>query len=693
MADNKVNFLRGTSAEYETKTKDNDTFYYTTDTKKLYLGENEIAGIEIDDTATTVTDKTWSAKKINDSIPTELPANGGNADTVDGKHASDFSQIITFNTSTDTKTAIGIPYKTTIYWCQAWTDYPTGTGITDGQGVIIAVNYKSTSDGNTWCRQFYIPPSGNAKIIYQRIISGTSVGNWINIADGGNAATVNGYTVNANIPAGFSPDNMMSKTNPTGTGSFSLNRKADTTIGAYSFAEGSEVTASGDFSHAEGADTTASGRFSHAEGESTTASADDSHAEGQGTLASGDFSHAEGKGTIASALYAHSEGVNTFATGQSSHAEGSNLEKNRYNEIVFEDPRNVEIYDEATGDYTTITVAGSQAFGLNSHAEGCSTLAYGKNSHTEGYHTVAAANESHAEGCGSEASGNFSHTEGFETKANGSASHAEGYTTTAGGLYSHAEGYRTTARNLASHVSGKYNAAMTTGGSTSNTTGTAFVIGNGTSNSALSNAFSVQYSGIVKAKSTITASTTADYAEFFEWLDGNPDDEDRVGYFVTLDGDKIRIATAADDYILGVVSGEPFVLGNGDCDTWNGMYLHDEFRRTIYEPAPKMIEILDSEGNPTGEYEEVEGEFEGTRPKLNPEYDHTQPYISRLDRKEWAPVGMLGVLAVRHDGTAQVNGYVTVNANGIATACEKNAENAYRVIKSNTDSVVEIIFR
>ena len=82
MADNKVNFLRGTSAEYETKNKDSDTFYYTTDTKKLYLGENEITGIEINDTSTTATDKTWSAKKINDSIPTELPANGGNADTV-----------------------------------------------------------------------------------------------------------------------------------------------------------------------------------------------------------------------------------------------------------------------------------------------------------------------------------------------------------------------------------------------------------------------------------------------------------------------------------------------------------------------------------------------------------------------------------------------------------------------------------
>ena len=238
----------------------------------------------------------------------------------------------------------------------------------------------------------------------------------------------------------------------------------------------------------------------------------------------------------------------------------------------------------------------------------------------------------------------------------GDYSTAEGHNTTASGNNSHAEGYNTTASNYASHVCGHYNAAMTTGGAGNNAIGTAFVIGNGTASTALSNAFSVQFSGVVKAKSTITASTTADYAEFFEWLDENPDEEDRVGYFVTLDGDKIRIATNEDDYILGVVSGEPFVLGNGDCDTWNGMFLRDEFRRTIYEPAPKMVEVLDSEGNPTGEFEEVEGEFEGTRPKLNPEYDHTQPYISRFDRKEWAPVGMLGVLAVRHDGTAVVNG-------------------------------------
>ena len=45
MADNKVKFLRGTAAEYEASTKDNDVFYYVTDTKKLYLGANEVTGV------------------------------------------------------------------------------------------------------------------------------------------------------------------------------------------------------------------------------------------------------------------------------------------------------------------------------------------------------------------------------------------------------------------------------------------------------------------------------------------------------------------------------------------------------------------------------------------------------------------------------------------------------------------------
>ena len=384
----------------------------------------------------------------------------------------------------------------------------------------------------------------------------------------------------------------MDNKNPTGTGAFSMNRKAGTEVG--------------DYSHAEGFKTTASKSYSHAEGNYTIASGTSSHSEGQMTKASGGCSHAEGAYTTASGEFSHSEGYETTTIGVCSHAEGSNTE----------------------------------------------------------------------------ASGNYSHAEGNNTNAKAN--------------YSHAGGLGTEAYSEACFAFGKYNtvpARQITANDAS-----LMVIGNGSSDSSKSNALRLDYVGCLRTAGTITASTTADYAEFFEWLDGNVDSEDRVGKFVTLDGNKIRIATDKDDYILGVISGEPFVLGNGDCDVWNGMYLRDKFRRRLLEPAPKTEFVLDENGKPTGEQKEVLDDagnvvYEGERLVLNPEYDNTKTYINRADRPEWDAVGMLGVLPVIHDGTAKVNGYVTVNKDGIATACEKSHENAYRVIHVNADDVVEIIFR
>ncbi len=348
------------------------------------------------------------------------------------------------------------------------------------------------------------------------------------------------------------------------------------------------------------------------------------------------------------------------------------------------------IYDDTT---MNLGRRPDQDIGLYSVAQGCSVIASGVVSHAEGQGTIATGDNSHAEGFVTNANGDSSHAEGFFSQTSGYASHAEGYNAIAGGYASHAQGYKTSANNYASHVSGKFNATMTTGGASNNTTGHAFVIGNGTASNALSNAFSVMFNGVVKAKSTITGSTTADYAEFFEWIDGNPEGKDRVGRFVTLDGDKIRYANEKDDYILGIVSGEPFVLGNGDCDTWNGMYLKDEFNRTIYEPAPKIETIVDEK---TGEvtFEEVFDEngnpvYEGTRPVLNPEYDSGRPYVSRFDRPEWSPVGMLGILSVYDDGTCKVNGYCKCNKDGIAT----KSDTGYRVIARVSDNIIKVNFR
>ena len=78
------------------------------------------------------------------------------------------------------------------------------------------------------------------------------------------------------IPKRYLPDTVaydddvnqkMDKSNPTGTGSLSMNRKSGTTIGSYSHAEGYNTTASGSYSHAEGYNTTAQGRSQHVSGE------------------------------------------------------------------------------------------------------------------------------------------------------------------------------------------------------------------------------------------------------------------------------------------------------------------------------------------------------------------------------------------------------------------------------------------
>ena len=135
----------------------------------------------------TIPDHEHTVSDITD-FPTSLPANGGNADTVDGKHASDFSQVIDFgDTPTDTKTAIGIPHSITTYRCTSWTDYPAEAA--DGQGIIIAASYYGAGIVGTdpmRVRQLFITPHYNYKI-WQRIIAGTTIGEWTNAANGGNA--------------------------------------------------------------------------------------------------------------------------------------------------------------------------------------------------------------------------------------------------------------------------------------------------------------------------------------------------------------------------------------------------------------------------------------------------------------------------------------------------------------------------
>lgn len=216
---------------------------------------------------------------------------------------------------------------------------------------------------------------------------------------------------------------------------------------------------------------------------------------------------------------------------------------------------------------------------------------------------------------------------------------------------------------------------------------TAFMIGNGSSNSSRSNAFRVNYNGTIYATNS-TIATGADYAEYFEWADGNSNGEDRVGLFVTFDEqDPEKIKTASPgDYILGIVSGHPNTIGNGDED-WRGRYVLDEFGRYIRE---------------TYEYEEIWQDKDGTkhvetregiRYKENPDYDPDELYIPREERPEWSAIGMVGVLSVYDDGTCQVNGYCRCGDGGIATLAEERTFDTYRVIQRISDNIIKVVIK
>ena len=233
-----------------------------------------------------------------------------------------------------------------------------------------------------------------------------------------------------------------------GDTTINVGRKADTTVGLYSTAEGNSTTASGDSSHAEGQNTTASGVCSHAEGSNYNLSGS-ILPDRTVTISDVDYTIA---GSTAYNISSHAEGTQSFAYGHSSHAEGI---------------------------HTT-------ASNVSSHAEGHSTTASGHYSHAEGYGTTASDDGSHAEGNSTTASGRYSHAEGHSTTASKFSSHAGGFHTTASGDSSFAHGNTVKATNANEIAFGKYN--------TSNKN-TLFSIGDGTNEENTHNAFEVTSEG------------------------------------------------------------------------------------------------------------------------------------------------------------------------------------------------------
>jgi len=291
--------------------------------------------------------------------------------------------------------------------------------------------------------------------------------------------------------------------------------------------------------------------------------------------------------------------------------------------------------------------------GFRAHVEGEQSRAYGEASHAEGYGTVVRGDCGHGEGSKTQANGLHSHSEGSETQANGHDSHAEGFQTFANGFASHAGGCHTIAQNDCSTAIGRYNANQMPVD--------AFIIGNG-SEDVRSNAFRVTFHGDVYGASAFH-SGGLDHAEMYEWLDGNPDGEDRVGYFVTLEGKQIRKVSGFQDYVLGIVSATPAFVGNAQDAHWHGMLLQDEWGRTLCDPQGMPI--------------------------INPDYDASKLYLPRRKRPEWAAVGVMGQLLVRDDGSCKVNGRCLPDEDGVATC----SENGYFVMERLADNQILIMLK
>ena len=264
--------------------------------------------------------------------------------------------------------------------------------------------------------------------------------------------------------------------------------------------------------------------------------------------------------------------------------------------------------------------------------------------------------------------------------AHGKGAHAEGYNTQALHIAAHTSGNGTKSALAYQTVCGQVNKA---------TTDSLFVVGNGTYGTTEldrneSNALECRTTGSLAIGGSLIQNAS-DYAECFEWDDGNKDKEDRIGYIVTLEGNKIRFADSTDD-ILGIISGTAGIIGNAAELDWKDRYLTDEYGRIIYDE----IELEQTTCDPNDPEKEIVETIRRKVPRINPDFDSTLEYVPRTERPEWGVVGLMGQIYVRDNGLAVIGGYVTPTQ-GIATPSLEPTR--MRVMERINDHVIRVFFK
>ena len=176
--------------------------------------------------------------------------------------------------------------------------------------------------------------------------------------------------------------------------------------------------------------------------------------------------------------------------------------------------------------------------------------------------------------------------------------------------------------------------------------------------------FKVRGDGEVSADGSFSGGG-ADYAEYFEWSDGNSSNEDRRGYSVVLAGNKIRKATSDDSAasIIGIVSANPAVVGDSQWNKWHGKHETDDYGTVVTETCSFVTWTeapADETAAPVTHTYYTDRVPDGitvpsnavvtsnqTRPKESSGYDASVTYIPREERKEWDAIGMMGKLRLR----------------------------------------------
>ena len=246
----------------------------------------------------------------------------------------------------------------------------------------------------------------------------------------------------------------------------------------------------------------------------------------------------------------------------------------------------------------------------------------------------------------------------------------------------------------------------------------------------------------------------ADYGEMFEWEDGNPNNEDRRGYFVTFSSsnpNKIILAKENDE-ILGVVTKTSAILGDAAELSWNNSVLLDKFRQPIqkydrladlqnfvrlmkFNSSDKTlaeillifktlnIDILGISADALITKLEKLVIEEDTIAKLseeqllnlikldktawllfthpsrqkhyslqvNPEYDAAKDYIPRRLRPEWTAVGLLGKLVVLEEIPGSCIPGTKITVSNTGRAVPK--ESGYHVLERVSSDTILILLK